>query len=188
VPTVRPTNTDGRPHAGWRAVPWAIAGLLLAAPWLAMRLTDEVRWTGVDFALAAVLLAGLAALVDVALFRPADRCWRAGALVAAMTGFLLLWGTLAVGLIHDEAHPANLAVAVVLAIAVIGSLLARGESRRLGRVLVATAVAQGLVAALAVALGDTAGALAALAFTGGWSLAALLFRRADARTGLGGSA
>lgn len=169
------------PCGRWRVVPWLVAGALLAAPWVAMRFTDEVRWTGFDFAVAAGLLAVLATLVDRALAKPADRRWRAGVLVAAMTGFVLLWGTLAVGLIHDAGHPANLAVAGVLAGAALGAIWAGDASRRLARVFGGVAVAQTLVAGLAIALGDAAGALAAVGIAGGWGLAAMLFHRASGR-------
>lgn len=164
-----------------RLVPWLVAGALLAAPWVAMRLTDGVRWTGSDFAVAAVMLAALAALVDRALAKPADRRWRAGVLIAATTGFVLLWGMLAVGLIHDADHPANLAVAAVLAGAALGAIWARGAPRRLARVFGAVAAAQTLVAGLAVALGDVAGLLASIALAGGWALSAVLFRQAASR-------
>lgn len=172
----------------WRILPRAGAALLLAAPWVAMRAGAEVRWTAFDFVVGGVLLFGLAALVDLALFRPADRAWRAGLLVASLTGFLLLWGTLAVGLVHDEGHAANLAVAGVLAIAALGATWARGRAGRLGRVMAATAIAQAAAGWLAWSLGDPPGALAAAGFTAGWSLSALLFRRSAARQAGAGAA
>jgi hypothetical protein len=177
-----------RATARWRLLPWAGAALLLALPWVAMHAGAEVRWTAFDFAGGGVLLFGLAALVDLALFRRADLAWRAGLLVASLTGFLLLWGTLAVGLIHDEGHAANLAVAGVLAIAALGAAWARGRAGRLGRVMVATAIAQAAAGGLAWSLGDPPGALVAAGFTACWSLSAFLFRRSAARQAGAGAA
>ena len=39
-----------------RPVVWGGAALLLLAPWLAMRLTDDVAWTGGDFAVFGAML------------------------------------------------------------------------------------------------------------------------------------
>jgi hypothetical protein len=172
---LRPTL---RPGAQWRAIPWLAAICLLAVPWVAMRYTDEVRWTASDFVVGGALLFGLAALVDQALWRPASLAWRAGALLAVVTGFGLAWGTLAAGLIGDEGHPANLGVAGVLAIAAFGTAFARLEARGMARALTATALAQVLVAGLALALGDANGAGVSLLFAGAWAVSALLFRRA----------
>src|SRR5690606_26368117 len=95
------------------------------------------------------------------------------AVVAALTGFALLWLNLAVGLIGDESNPANLIFLSVLAAALAGTLLARGRPRAMSLAMSATALVQLGVAMLApVAAPFTAG------FTVLWLLAAWLFRRA----------
>lgn len=173
-----PTSPAGGSRFPWRAIPWLIAAALLALPWVAMRHTDEVRWTAFDFVVGGALLFGLAALVDRVLWCPRNLAWRAGALLAVLTGFGLTWGTLAVGLIGDEVHPANLAVAAVAAIAAIGATLSRFEARGLMRALGLAAIAQSLVGALALALGDAQGAFVSLLFAGAWTASALMFRQA----------
>lgn len=173
-----PAPPARRPGSSWRVIPWIGAALMLVGPWVAMRYTDEVQWTASDFIIGGALLFGLAALVDQALWRPASLAWRAGALLAVVTGCGLAWGTLAAGLIGDEGHPANLGVAGVLAIAAFGTAFARLEARGMARALTATALAQVLVAGLALALGDSSGAGVSLLFAGAWAVSAMLFRRA----------
>lgn len=57
----------------WRPVMWgAIASLLLLPP-AAMQFTDEVQWTGYDFAVAALLLVGAGALFELAACFVRDR-------------------------------------------------------------------------------------------------------------------
>ena len=69
------------------------AGLLLI-PLIAMRFTDEVNWTPMDFVVmgAMLLITGLG--IDVAL-RIVKATWvRVAAVAAILFGFLMVWGTL----------------------------------------------------------------------------------------------
>ncbi len=119
----------------WRIIGWGGVAALLALPAIAMQFTREVNWTGSDFAVmgAMLLLAGLAleGLVRTSPSWPA----RLGAAIAVLTGFLLVWVNLAVGLFGGEDNLANLMFLGVIAIAVVGSLLARGRAAAMARVL-----------------------------------------------------
>jgi len=69
------------------------AGLLLI-PLIAMRFTDEVNWTPMDFVVmgAMLLITGLG--IEVAL-RIVRATWvRVAAVAAILFGFLMVWGTL----------------------------------------------------------------------------------------------
>lgn len=73
--------------------------MILLVPLVAMQLTGEVAWTGVDFAVAAVLLAG-AGLACVRMARRAARLrrWQQVAAVGAVALlFAVVWVELAVG-------------------------------------------------------------------------------------------
>jgi hypothetical protein len=75
------------------AILLAVAGLLLI-PLVAMRFTDEVNWTPMDFGVmgAMLLITGLG--IEVAL-RVVRATWvRAAAVAAILFGFLMVWGTL----------------------------------------------------------------------------------------------
>jgi len=105
------------------------------------------------------------------------------------TALLLVWGNLAVGLIGSEQNPANLMYAGVIGVAIIGALAARGRASGLSRALFATALAQALVAVIALAGGlgadESPGRLGILILNGGFvalfALSGWLFARAAHR-------
>lgn len=73
-------------------------GLILLVPLVAMRFTNEVVWTGSDFAAAGVLLAGtgLSYVAGARLLRTAQRRLMLGMALALLLA--LVWVELAVGL------------------------------------------------------------------------------------------
>lgn len=86
----------------WRIGLWALAGILLAVPWVAMRFTVEVVWTASDFILFGALL-GLAGLLVEGIVRiNRERRFIIGAVLAVGTAFLLVWIELAVGIIGNS--------------------------------------------------------------------------------------
>jgi hypothetical protein len=164
---------------------WGVAGGLLLVPLVAMRFTDEVAWDVADFVFAGVLIGGVGLGYELAVRTSRDRAYRAGAAVALGAGLMLVWINAAVGIIGSEDDKANLMYAGVLAVAVTGAVVARFRPAGMARALVATAIAQGLVAAVALAFGmasPVAGPGEILALTGSfaalWLLSAMLFRRA----------
>jgi hypothetical protein len=66
------------------------------------------------------------------------------------TGLILIWINGAVGLIGSEDNPANLMYGGVLAVGVIGAVIARLKPSGMARALFATALAQFLVPVVAV--------------------------------------
>jgi hypothetical protein len=150
--------------AWWRAPMWLGALGLLLLPLLAMQFSDEVQWSGADFAFAAALLAAACGAVEWGARRSAGACYRAAVALAALAGLVLLWINLAVGIVGSEQHPANLMFHGVVALAVVGSLLARGRPR-----------------GMAITMAAAAGAMAAIAlvvFLAGWNVEALLLSAA----------
>ena len=81
-----------------RRVALATAALLLI-PLVAMRFTDEVKWDGLDFAVAAMLLGGTGLAYVLVARRLGQRRQRiiVGALLLA--ALLLVWAQLAVGIL-----------------------------------------------------------------------------------------
>jgi len=67
---------------------------LLLIPYFAMRLTDEVNWTPLDFAVMGAMLVVTGIAIEIAL-RIIRKGWmRAAAVVVVLFGFLMVWGTL----------------------------------------------------------------------------------------------
>lgn len=132
-----------------KRVAW-VTGLLLLLPLVAMQFTDEVRWNLADFVLAGALLFAAGAAYQLLARRTDNLAYRAGIGVAVGAAFFLVWANLAVGLIGSEDNPANLMYLGVLAVGIIGALIARFQPRGMSRALFAMACAQALVAAIAV--------------------------------------
>ena len=72
---------------------------------------------------------------------------------AVGTALFLVWGVAAMGVIGDEGDPFDLMYFGVVAIGIVGSVIARFQPRGMVRVLLAMALAQALVAVIALILG-----------------------------------
>lgn len=69
-------------------------GLLLLIPWIAMKFTNEVNWTALDFITMGFMLLVTGLAIEVAL-RVFNTAWiKVAAVVAILFGFVMLWGTL----------------------------------------------------------------------------------------------
>lgn len=143
------TDEGGPRVATWRVVVWGGAAALLALPAVAMRFTPEVTWTASDFAVFGAMLLVAGGVVEGALRASGRFGYRAGAAIAAGTGFLLLWVNLAVGVIGREDNPLNWLPIGVLAVAAVGAAMARFRAAGMARAMAAAAVAQALVAVVA---------------------------------------
>jgi hypothetical protein len=161
---------------------------VLLLPLVAMQITDEVVWDLADFAVAGLLLAGTGFTYELAASQTNMTAYRVALGVALATAFILVWMNLAVGLIGSEDNPANLMYIGVLAVGLIGAVIARLEPRGMARALLATALAQALVPAIAMIIWKppmTSGVVGVLGvnafFVALWVGSALLFLRAGAR-------
>jgi hypothetical protein len=180
-------QTDPTAHSPIVRPVLATASLLML-PLLAMQLTDQVVWDLTDFAVAGALLLGTGLLYELAARKTGPIAYRLAFGVALGAALLLVWINLAVGIIGSEDDPANLMYLGVLAVGIVGALLARFRPHGMARAMYATARAQALVAATAVVfrLGSPAsGALELLALNGFfvvlWVGSASLFREAARR-------
>jgi hypothetical protein len=72
--------------------------LLLLIPLIAMQFTNEVKWTLLDFFVAAVLLLGVGLLCELVLRKVNKIGLRIALCVALLIAFLFIWLELAVGI------------------------------------------------------------------------------------------
>jgi hypothetical protein len=120
---------------------------------LLMPLLGEWDWGLFDFVFAGALIFG-AGLTLVLAARKADNiAYRFAVGVALAAAFFLIWVTVAVGIIGSEDDNANLMYFGVLAVGIIGVIIARFRPPGMARALFATALAQALVAVIALILG-----------------------------------
>ena len=138
---------------GWRIAAWAVAALILLLPLVAMQFTEEVAWDLADFAIFGAMLVGACGTYELAARMTANKAYRAAVGVALAAAFILVWMNLAVGIIGTEDNPANLMYGGVLAVGIIGAIIARFQPRGMARALFATALAQALVAVIALIAG-----------------------------------
>ena len=134
----------------WRIAAWAAAVVFLLAIAVAAQFTGEVRWSAGDFVLAGVLLFGSLGAYELVARMTSNSAYRAGFGVAIAAVLLLIWINGAVGIIGSENNDANLMYGGVVAVAVIGTLVARFRPRGMARTMFATAFAQALVAVIAL--------------------------------------
>ncbi|KAA2285965.1 hypothetical protein [Arenimonas fontis] len=170
-----------------RLLLWGGAVALMLLPAIAMQFTEEVDWDALDFLVAGVMLATVCGLVDLALRRSGGMsrdqrlAYRAGAALAALTGFLETWANLAVGFLGEPENPANLIYFGIVGIAVIGALLSRLRPHGLAVAMTVIALAQLGGSFYALATGHLLETAISLVFSGMWIGAAWSFRLAERR-------
>ena len=170
-------NGNPRRPGNWRVVMWCGAALLLLLPWVAMQFTGEVAWDLSDFIIFGAMLLGACGTCELAVRMNGSSAYHAAVGVAVAAAFLLVWINLAVGIIGNENNPANLMYGGVLAVAVIGSLVARFRPRGMACALAATALAQASTAVIAAVAGWGYTFVLTAIFVALWLLSAQLFRR-----------
>ncbi|WP_246718602.1 hypothetical protein [Microvirga terrestris] len=176
--------------------PWIVAALLWLLPLVAMMFTDEANWGETDFIVFGTMLLGACGTYELAEKVAGGIAYRAAVGVTVVAAFILIWMSLAVGIIGAEDYPANLMYGGVLAIAVLGGFIVRLQPHGMAQVLVATALAQTLVGiiALSAGLGSTGGnwpwVIVVLTgfFSALWLLSAWLFRKAAQEPAFAGAA
>jgi O-antigen/teichoic acid export membrane protein len=122
--------------------------------------------------------------------RLARRAYAGGAVVAAAAMLLLVMVNLAVGFLGSEDNPANVIFLAVIAVAIVGSIIARFRAAGMAKAMSATAAVQLLIGliALAASLGSAGWhgvyevALGTGLFGALWLLSAWLFRKAVGET------
>jgi hypothetical protein len=168
----------------------------LLLPLVAMQFTDEVNWTAFDFAFMGALLGGVGLGMELAVRKTRSAQYRIAAGTALAATFLLVWINGAVGIIGSEQEDANVLYGGVLAVALIGVIIARVRPAGMALAMGATALAQALVPviALTLELGSIAsvGSPEVLGLTGLfvalWLVSALLFHKsARTQSSAGGS-
>jgi hypothetical protein len=178
------TINGGRRGIPWRIIGWSIPALLLLLPLVAMRFTEEVNWTGSDFAFAAVLFGSVGLAFELIVRKSSNLAYRVGAAVAVIGAFLTVWVNGAVGMIGSEDNPYNLYFLGVPVLALAGALAARFRPRGMAGAMALAALVQAGLGLNGLAA-DPRGGLLSTVFAGIWLLAAGLFylaarRRANA--------
>ena len=158
-------------------------GLLLMIPLIGMLVSSEWNWGFFDFIFMGTLIFGTGLTFVLVARQMSNISYRIAVGIAGVAGFLLLWVNAAVEIIGDD-NPANLLYLGVLAVGGIGAIIARFKAHGMAHALFAMAIAQALVAVIALIFYPSAspGPLGILVLNGFFFVlfvgSALLFRRA----------
>jgi hypothetical protein len=99
VPLTVSTSSRATDLGRWRLALWALFGVLLLLPAIAMLFTDEVRWTGADFIAAAAIFAVVGCAIEL-IVRFIDQVVLRMALVCGVIlAALAIWADGAVGIL-----------------------------------------------------------------------------------------
>lgn len=155
----------------------ALAGLL-ALPAIASLMTDEVNWTMSDFIVAALLLASLGVAGQFVLTTRKEWPYKIAIGLTAGTAFIIIWISLAVGIMGDTANPANLVYIASLTALAIGAAITRLHPDGMMRVLGLVSIMQLAITLSGIALfgADALETLANIVLLALWLVAALFFR------------
>ena len=156
-------------------------GALMVIPVIVLRAAEGYQWDPGD-AVFLIILLGIVAIAHEVMLRVSDRkAYGAAVGLAVFTGLAQIWVNLAVGIIGSEDNPANLIYAGVIAVALIGAVLAGFRAKGMAAAMAATAIAQASTFFVALAAGFGFTGPITIFFTCLWLISAALFRR-SART------
>ena len=134
----------------WRVVGWGIAVAILVAPFVAMQLHAEgVNWSVGDFLVMGVMLGSVGGILELAVHMSRNRHYRAGAGLALLGTFLLVWANLAVGIVGSENNPNNQLFFVALLMGIAGIIGAKARADGMMRAMLT--IASSIVVAFVVA-------------------------------------
>jgi hypothetical protein len=86
-------------YSSWRRWTWALIGVVLLLPLVAMQFTREVLWNGADFIAAAILLGGAALIFEVLIWKMRSTKHRLMSAAVLLIAVLLVWAHGAVGIV-----------------------------------------------------------------------------------------
>ena len=172
-------DSSGWRRNRWRILGWSFAAIMLLLPLIAMQFTNEVDWDASDFIIFGVMLGTVGGAVELAARMTPDKAYRTATGVALAAAFILIWINGAVGIIGNEENPANLMYFGVLVVGIIGSVMARFQPGGMARAMVATAIAQILIAVIALVAGLGSTIAVTVIFVLLWLTSAWLFKAAS---------
>lgn len=99
--------------------------MLLMIPFTAMMFTSEVNWSPADFIIMGILIAGTGSAYIFISGISDNTSYKIAVGISAITGFLIIWINLAVGIIGDPGNQANLLYAGIFIAGIAGAIISR---------------------------------------------------------------
>ena len=136
----------------WRWLMWGGIAALLALPLVAMQFTDEVQWGPEDFVAMGIMLGTVGVGMEIAVRMSRNLAYRMAFALSLAAGFLVLWISLAVGIIGSDDDAANGPYAFVLMIAALGSLASLFRARGMAWTMAAASVTGWIAPAMSLVI------------------------------------
>ncbi len=174
-------DTTANSNLLWRRLRWVVWGglaALLAVPLVAMQFTTEVQWTLSDFVVMGGMLTMVGTAFEVAVRVARSHAYVVAAGIAVANAFLVTWINLAVGIIGNEGNSANQMFFGMLVVGLVAVAFSRLRPLGMARAMETTAVAQGLVCVITLAIGQGYIFVLTGFFMAMWLVSAQLFRKA----------
>ncbi|MDX1592592.1 MAG: hypothetical protein R3283_11535, partial [Balneolaceae bacterium] len=130
-----------------------VTAILLAIPFIAMQITNDVQWTASDFVIAGAMLffSGLAWLFLKS--RKRNTLYKIASAILVGSVLFLLWSNLAVGIIGSESNTINIYYFGIVLVAVLGSAFASLQPTGMSLTLFVMAFIQLLITVAALMTG-----------------------------------
>ncbi len=128
--------------------PAIVTALILLVPLAANQFTSGKGWTLSDFVIMGTLLFGTGFSYKFVTRKSQEVVYRVATGFSILTGFLLIWVNLAVGIIGSSGNAINLLYFGVIAVGIIGAFTARFKSQKMTIVMFAMAFVQAAIAAI----------------------------------------
>lgn len=126
---------------------------ILLIPFLGMQFTGEVGWSLFDFIFAGTMIFGAGLFYKFITLKSNNLFYKVAIGFGILTGFMLIWSNMAVGIIGSADNPANLMYFAVIAVGLIGSLIARFDSKKMEKIMYGMAFTQALITIIILSLG-----------------------------------
>ena len=127
-----------------------VTTFILMIPLVSMQFTDEVNWDLMDFVVMGVLLFSTGLIYVLVSKTSENLVYRIAVGISVVSGLLLIWINLAVGIIGSENNPANLLYIGVLLTGIIGAWAAQLKPQGMARTMFLMALIQLIIPFLAI--------------------------------------
>lgn len=116
-----------------------ISALFMLIPFTASLLSDEMDWSLFDYILIWTLLFLTGLTYSFITRNSKDAVYRLAVGLAVVSGLMLTWANVAVGLIGSEDNPINLSYMFILAVGILASFIVRFKAVKMTFVMVSMA-------------------------------------------------
>lgn len=137
--------------------PAIITAIILMIPLTAMQFESGVNWSPADFIIAGILIFSTASAYKLLTWKYKTNFYRAAIGLSLLSGLMLVWVNMAVGILGSENNPVNMLYGVVLAAGFLGAIASGLKPKGLMYTMFSMAVLQVCVPLAGIVIEKPAG-------------------------------